>query len=474
MSKLSIAVVVSGSLVMGFAIAGGLLFGPLGGEAEPVITGSALLGFAAGWALLAGLSMRWTNQPQRWAAVPAVYMGLAGAGLLVFAPTGETLNALGWVWPLTLLALVLWMMLQIRRHLHSWTRAWLLYPLISIYAASALGGGYQTIRETMDRRLWEQSGSLVDVGGHRLYLSCSGNGGPTVILESGLGETSAYWDAIATAVSSDTKVCIYDRAGRGGSDPAPMSLDGTGVAKELHALLANANLSRPFILVGHSSGALYVRIFAELYPDEVVGVVLLDGQPAEVFTRLPNFPAFYRYFRRISAVLPSFARVGVARMIYHADFANLPTHVRDMQRASHSSVRSSRSLRDEFEALPTTLEQAGSTSGFGDKPLIVVTAGRDAQTGWVALQNELPRLSTNSQHRVLPNATHMSIIEGPDASDSIQAIRDVVKTAIVLFCKDPALIPAPPAPATPTSMLHFGHEWGLPRVVPAPGYPSSG
>ena len=469
MSKLRIATVVSGSLAMGLAIAGGLIFSPLAGESEPWITGAALLGFAAGWALLAGLSTHWTNQPQHWAVVPAIYMGLVGAGLLVFAPTGETLNALGWVWPLTLLALVVWMTPQIRRHLHSWTRAWLLYPLISIYAASALGGGYQTIRESMERRLWEQSGSLVDVGGHRLYLSCSGNGGPTVIFESGLGETSAYWDGIATAVSTDTKVCIYDRAGRGGSDPAPMPLDGTGVAKELHALLGSANLSGPFVLVGHSSGALYVRIFAELYPEEVAGVVLLDGQPAEAFTRLPNFPAFYRNFRRISAVLPSLARVGVARMIYHADFANLPPHVRDMQRASNSSVRASRSLRDEFAALPTTLEQAGFTSGFGDKPLIVVTAGRDAQPGWIALQNELPMLSTNSQHRVLSNATHLSIIEGEDASHSIQAIRDVVRTAIVLFCNDPVPNPALPAPGTPTSMLHFRHEWGLPRVVPAPG-----
>lgn len=349
MSRLSIASVVAGSLAMGFAIAGGLLFGPLG-----------------------------------------------GAGHLVFAPTGETLNALGWVCPLTLLALVLWMTLQIRRHLHSWTRAWLLYPLLSICAVSALGGGYQTIRETMDRQLGEQSGSLVDVGGHRLYLSCSGNGGPTVILESGLGEKSAYWDTIAAAVSSDTKVCVYDRAGRGGSDPAPIPLDGTGVAKDFHALLASSNQSGPFVLVGHSSGALYVRIFAELYPGEVAGVVLLDGQPAEVFTRLPNFPAFYRNFRRIFAVFPSLA---------------------------------SRSFRDEFAALPTTLEQAGSTSGFGEKPLIVVSAGRDAQPGWIALQNELPQLSTNSLHRVLPNATHMSIINGEDAIHSIQAIRDVVKTA---------------------------------------------
>jgi len=200
-----------------------------------------------------------------------------------------------------------------------------------------------------------------------------------------------------------------------------------GVATELHTLLARANVSGPFVLVGHSSGAQYVRIFAGLYPEDVAGVVLLDGQPTEVFEKLPMFPFFYRNFRRVSALLPSLARIGVGRLIYHADFDHLPTHVRDMQRASHSSARSSRSLRDEFAELPTALRQAHSAGSLGDKPLIVVTAGRDAQPGWLQLQDELVGLSKNSLHRVLPDATHTSIIEGKDSIYSSEAIRDVIE-----------------------------------------------
>jgi hypothetical protein len=124
---------------------------------------------------------------------------------------------------------------------------------------------------------------------------------------------------------------------------------------------------------------------------------------------------------------PLKSRIGIARLIYHADFGNLPAHVRDTQRATHSSARSSRSLGDELAKLPTALDQAHSAPGLGNKPLIVVTAGRDAQPGWLPLQDELVGLSKNSLHRVLSNATHTSIIEGVDSINSSLAIRDVVE-----------------------------------------------
>jgi pimeloyl-ACP methyl ester carboxylesterase len=401
--RLNIAPVITASITLGFIAAAVLVVGPFGGEAEHVITGTALLALAAGWALLAGVSIRWTDQPQRWAMVPATYLGLVGAGLLVFKPGHITLNALGWVWPFVVLALVIWMTVQVRRHLHSGVRRWIIYPLFLLYAATAFGGGYETIRESRDRRISTQSGSLVEVDGHKLYLWCMGSGGPTVILESGLGETSAYWNRIANEVSRSSRVCAYDRAGRGGSEPSREPLDGIGTARELHTLLAHANVPGPFVLVGHSSGAQYVRIFAGLYPEDVAGMVLLDGQPAEAFSRLPTFPSFYRSFRRIFALLPSIARLGAGR------------------------PGDARSLRDEFAELPIALDQAHSAPKLGDKFLIVVTAARDSMPGWLPLQDELAGLSKNSLHRVLPNATHTSIIDGEDSANSSQAIRDVIE-----------------------------------------------
>jgi pimeloyl-ACP methyl ester carboxylesterase len=301
----------------------------------------------------------------------------------------------------------------VHRDLRSRTRSWVVYPLLGVYALCALGGGYQTIRDSTDRRMNEAPGQLIDVGGHRLHLNCAGSGTPTVILESGLGETAAYWAGISTAVAHDTRVCAYDRAGRGWSEPATAAQDGVAVATDLHVLLDRANVPGPLILVGHSTGAQYVRIFAGRYPDEVVGMVLLDGQPAEALERLPAFPAFYDRLRRVSALLPSVARLGVGRLLVPANVGSLPANAR--------------SLREEVAELPTTLAQARSFQNLGNRPLVVVTAAVDAQAGWLPLQDEMATLSTNSSHRVVP-FTHEALITNQTAArTSSDAIRDVVR-----------------------------------------------
>src|SRR4051794_7531053 len=186
---------------------------------EPAVVGAALLGFGVGWGLLWLLSRR-TEQPQRWALVPAAAMALLGAALLVFSPSGHVLDLLAWVWPPVLLALVVWMIIQSRRALRSRTRVWLLYPVFAVLTLVAVGGGVETVREATDARTQAMPGRLIDVGGHRMYLACTGSGSPTVVLASGLGERSPSWAWIARAVGQTTRVCVYDRAGQGRSDDA--------------------------------------------------------------------------------------------------------------------------------------------------------------------------------------------------------------------------------------------------------------
>jgi hypothetical protein len=134
-------VFVAGSLLSGLAVALVLVVVPFAGARESAITGSLLLGFAFGWALLALLSVRFTDRPRRWALVPAAAMGLAGVALLVFAPGTSTLTALGWVWPVPLLALVVWTAVQVRREPSSRTRPWLLYPVFGVLALTAISTG---------------------------------------------------------------------------------------------------------------------------------------------------------------------------------------------------------------------------------------------------------------------------------------------------------------------------------------------
>ena len=402
--------IVIGSLAAGHAAALALIIGPVAGAQEHVITGTLLLASGASWAMLATLSAVWTEQPQRWATVPAGFMALAGASLIAFAPKDPILHVLGWVWPPLLLGLIAMTVMRVRRDLHSRTRVWIVYPLFVVYALSAIGAGYHTVRESFERRMYSAPGQLVDVGGHRLHLLCVGFGSPTVVLESGLGEGAAYWGWIFDAVARDTTVGVYDRAGRGWSDAAPTAQDGIAVATDLHILLDGGHVSGPFVLVGHSSGAQYVRIFAGRYPEQVAGVVLLDGQPAEAFAGLPTFPAFYSMFRRVSALLPSLARLGVGRLVSGSD----------------SSARSARSRRDEFDELPTSLAQARASQNLGDRPLVVVTAARDAQAGWLPLQDRMATLSTNSSHRLVPYTHDALVTDQTAAQTSIRAIRDVV------------------------------------------------
>jgi pimeloyl-ACP methyl ester carboxylesterase len=424
-----IGLIIAGSLLTGLIAALILVLGPFGGAQETVISGTALLAFALGWALIAVLSARWTDQPQRWAAAPAALMALLGMGLLLFAPGNSFLEAAGWVWPIPVLALVIWMVVHARRHLRSRTRPWLLYPVFGVMALAAVGGSYERIQESLDRNAYAMSGRLVDVGGHRLHIQCTGSGSPTVVLESGLGEPSMAMSGwIAPSVARSTRTCVYDRAGRGWSEPASGSQDGVAAATDLHTLLSRAHVVGPYVLAGHSSGAQYVRIFADRYPTQVAGMVLLDGQPATVWTKLSGWSTFYSMFRRVGALMPSLYRLGVGRLVYMSAYSGLPSQARNEERAFWSTPRHAQSLRNEFAELLTALDQANRLRSIGNKPLIVVTAMKDAQDGWLPLQNEMARLSTNSRHLVLANATHDSLTDDKHfARVSSQAILDVVR-----------------------------------------------
>ena len=428
MRKGHIGLIVAGSLIAGLVVALVFVIGPFGGAEEHVIMGTALLGWALGWTLLAVLSIRWSDQPQRWTLVPAALMALAGASLLVFRPDANAFNVLGWIWPPALIALAVWMTVQARRNLRSLTRRLVLYPLFVALVIAGVGGSYETIQERVDRSATAMPGHLVDVGGRRLYVHCTGSGSPTVVLVSGLAETSVYWGGwIAPAVAQNTTVCAYDRAGQGWSDPPASPQDGLAVATDLHALLDHAQIPGPYVLVGHSTGGAYVRVFAARYPDQVAGIVFLDSQPNEALTGLPDFPSQYSTLRRASALFPSLARLGVFWLVNQFAPDTLPVPARVEERAVVSTASLNRIQRDEFTELPVTLKEAAALTTLGDRPLIVVTAAKGAQAGWLPLQDKMAGLSSNSAHRVLPEIDHPGLIhDRAGAAQASQAILDVV------------------------------------------------
>jgi pimeloyl-ACP methyl ester carboxylesterase len=399
------------SLVAGAALAVALVFTLASGASEPLVTGSVLLAFGLGWGLMSILSTRFSAQPQTWTAVPAAVLGSIGLGLVVLQPGPAVMDLLSWVWPPALAVLAIWMVIQVRSNLRGRGR-WIVVPVIATLLVFAIGGGIATVSAATASSASTAAGRMIDVGGHRLYIECTGSGGPAVVLQAGLGASSPSWAGIAPSVAATTTVCAYDRAGHGRSDEAGPQ-DGIALATELHTLLERSGVPGPYILVGHSSGGPYVRVFAAQYPDEVAGMVLLDAQPADAFTALPNYPGFYSTFRTVATLSPSLARIGLLGPLLGLS-------------ADESTLAAARGARDEFLVLPTVLQQSSALTSIGDRPLVVVTAAAGADPGWVAAQDNLTRLSTASVHRVLLAATHNSLISGVDTGASTQAILDVL------------------------------------------------
>lgn len=113
-----------------------------------------------------------------------------------------------------------------------------------------------------------------------MHINCSGMnvaGGPTIVLEAGAGNDSSVWNRVQPEVAKFARVCTYDRAGLGGSDPVPKPRTVVALTEDLGALLANAKVTGPYILVGHSLGGILVRLYASYYPAAVVGMVLVDS-----------------------------------------------------------------------------------------------------------------------------------------------------------------------------------------------------
>jgi pimeloyl-ACP methyl ester carboxylesterase len=238
---------------------------------------------------------------------------------------------------------------------------------------------------------------------------------------------SPYWSHITPAIEDTTRICAYDRAGQGWSEDSPHAPDGVQVAADLHTLLAQAGETGPFVLVGQSTGGAYAMTYAAQYPDEVAGMVLLDGSdPYQVTETIisddPSAPSPI-------ALLPSLARLGIGQLAPAA--SSLAEPAATQVHAFGTSPRGLRNVRDEMAAMPAMFAQAQALTTLGDRPLVVVTATESLQTipGWSAAQDRMAALSTTSSHRVA-DTTHMALLEAESgAATSANAIDDVVQAA---------------------------------------------
>lgn len=316
-------------------------------------------------------------------------------------------------------------------------RRWLKYGLLGLLGVIVIllvaGVVYQAFGSASDARRYQPPGQLVSVGDYRLHLNCVGEGSPTVILEALSGGMSAYWAWIQPEVAKTTRVCAYDRAGRGWSDPGATPRDLWGTAEDLYNLLQNAGIEGPYVLVGHSIGGLYVRAFADQHPDEVVGMVLVDAVHPEDFKRFPEDAKQEKTYSTITAFFPALARIGLFRLYFASggeiDFHDLPAQQHAEVAALWSSPAYFQNSRAEGQMGSAIREQGQALPDLGDIPLVVISAGI-SPPNWTTLQAELPQLSTNSRHITVEDATHGSLAFNPDhAQQTSTAILQVVDAA---------------------------------------------
>lgn len=193
---------------------------------------------------------------------------------------------------------------------------WLGASLAALLGLVLVGYIYEAMAETADAKTYPPPGELVDVGGYQLHINCTGTGGPTVVIEAGLGDWSTGWGLVQPEVAKRTRVCTYDRAGWGWSDAGPLPRDATQFAKELHILLKNANIPGPYVMVGHSLGGLVVRVFVHDYASDVAGAVLVDSMVPQQFTQSPMAEQSQAGAQsQPFSILAVLARFGIVRLL---------------------------------------------------------------------------------------------------------------------------------------------------------------
>jgi len=338
-----------------------------------------------------------------------------------------------------------------RGRIFRWVKRGVLGLLVVVILLVVGGFAYQRIADHYDAQKLPHQGQLVDAGGHLQYVYCTGQGNPTVILESGGGVVSYTWDQVQTEVAKFAKVCSYDRAGYGLSETGPKPRTARQIAVELHTLLRNADIPGPYVLVGHSIGGLNIRMFTELYPDEVAGLVFVDSSTEDQNDRMPaEMKPIVEKQKKLLSLLGIGSNIGVVRLFTWLSPQKPPEWAAvspDGFRAQtvHSRMRSGvDAALSELSAFDESCQQVRGCRPLGDRPVIVLTQGKpiEASDGppgvpleiiqqymktWrEELQPALARQSTRGEQRIVSRSSHMIPMEEPSAV--VTAIRDVINS----------------------------------------------
>lgn len=307
----------------------------------------------------------------------------------------------------------------------------------------AIGSGfaYEAIASQQAAKDYPPPGKLADAGGYKLHLVKAGSGSPTILLEAGSGETSLSWRQIPDELAKDATVVTYDRAGYAWSEPADTERTGENIVRELHTALENEGIHGPYLLVGHSLGGMYARLFAETYRDEVTGLVLIDARPEDdaretaVILKEEGFAG-----NPSASTLKLIKRSGLLRL-FKDDLLEGQVPKEDRDRFLNVIAKDSFFEAKEAEGnLAWTTEEAIRNQHFGELPVRVIArglpqnyaqagiseeGGRKLEAIWQAGQRKMLELSTDSRLIVAEKSGHMVIHDQPELV--IDTIRSLLK-----------------------------------------------
>lgn len=261
-------------------------------------------------------------------------------------------------------------------------------------------------------------GAFYSVNGHRMHINCTGSGSPTIVLEAGLGNDSMTWGGVQPVLSSTTRVCSYDRAGFGWSDPLPAPRDADHVAAELHELLLQAKVTGPIVLMGHSIGGMYLRDYATRYPADIVGIVfedsstpLQDDNPANkaLASKAPPRWAF-------ELLTKSAMSTGIPRLLgmCSQSIKGFDAHAAKLQAEDICQTHVSQ-MFEYMDSINRSGQETVHTGPYGALPILIISedpakipagVSVDAANAFIGMQEDLKKLSTRSRRIIAKGSSH--------------------------------------------------------------------
>jgi pimeloyl-ACP methyl ester carboxylesterase len=307
-----------------------------------------------------------------------------------------------------------------------------------------------------DQRIlpYTHPGELVDIGGRHINLHCAGTGGPTVVLMAGIFSWSVVWYKTQSAIAIDTRVCAFDRAAYGFSDPPPQPQIISEVVEDLHKALHAGSIPGPYVLVGHSLGGLEARVYAQRWPEDVAGMVLVDTSPAGEGLIDETQPDFDEATRREGYTA---YMLHCASLATHGAFEQSSSELKDCSAELPKDTPAAfRKVWPQFFTANYFENKASLMSGLynhrydsadhhrlGAMPLVVLSIEHPFSTStpagvrldrsygkiWNALHASLARLSSRGVHRIIKNSGHEIQLDQPQAViDAVDQVVRVLRT----------------------------------------------